>query len=219
VLCEVPALARQPLLHLLHAEHEESARRNWRVGATDSFASTALRFSNNLGVDEERHASLATLDYRPNRKVTLQAGAGVLLGGHIMAAGARFDFAPGFVSALGASFRIVDAKAAIPFVLLTAQLSYPSTLTGGVAYNALDIRAGVATGWTLLDILTPYVVARAFGGPVFWRYQGDAVTGTDVYHYQAGAGLSLLLGRRVDLFVEGVPLGELGVAAGLGLSL
>jgi hypothetical protein len=59
---------------------------------------------------------------------------------------------------------------------------------------------------------------RAFGGPVFWRYQGVAVTGTDTHHYQLGAGLALGLGERVGLFAEGIPLGEQALSAGVSVS-
>lgn len=200
------------------SEHEEAARRKWHVGASYSFTSTALRFTGDQRVDEERHASLVTLDYRPTSTLTLEGAAGLLLGGHISTPSARYDFAPGFVSAIGGSWRVVDARGAIPFVLLTATISYASTATQGVGYNAFDARGGVVIGTTFWDVLTPYAVGRAFGGPVYWRYNGAAVTGTDVYHYQVGVGLSLLLGRRVDLFAEGVPLGERGVAAGGGFS-
>jgi hypothetical protein len=201
------------------SEHEEAARSKWRVGASYSFTSTAIHFSGGRRFDEERHAALATLDYRPSRAVTLEAGAGVLAGGHISTPIARYDFTPGFVSAVGASWRVLDADGAIPFVLLTGQISYATTTTQGVGYNAFDARAGAIVGTTVLRVLAPYLVGRAFGGPVYWRYQGAAVTGTDVFHYQVGAGLSLTVARRLDLFVEGVPLGELGVSAGLGVSL
>jgi hypothetical protein len=200
------------------SEHEEEARPKWHVGASYSFTSTAIHFSGGLRFDEERHAALAMLDYSPSPKVTLQAGAGVLAGGHISTPIARYDFTPGFVSAIGASWRVVDPDGAIPFVLLTIQISYATTTTQGVGYNAFDARGGVVVGTTVWNVLTPYVVGRGFGGPVYWRYQGTAVTGTDVSHYQVGAGVSLLLARKVDLFVEGVPLGELGVSAGAGLS-
>ena len=62
------------------------------------------------------------------------------------------------------------------------------------------------------------MVVRGFGGPVYWTYQGASVLGTDTHHYQVGAGLALLVGRRVDLFVEGVPLGEQAVAGGVAAS-
>lgn len=199
-------------------EHEEAARRKWHLGASYSFTSTALHFSGGQHFDEERHASLVTLDYRPSSTVTIQGGAGVFLGGHLSTPAGRYDFAPGFVSAIGASWRVVDARGAIPFVLLTLQISYATTTTQGIGYNAFDARGGVIVGTTLWDVFTPYVLGRGFGGPVYWRYNGAPVTGTDVNHYQVGAGLSFLIGRRVDIFAEGVPLGELEVAAGAGVS-
>jgi hypothetical protein len=73
-------------------------------------------------------------------------------------------------------------------------------------------------GWTFARLLSPYVEARAFGGPAYWRVQGEDVQGTDAYHYQLGAGASLLIARRLDVFVEGVGLGERGVSTGLGLA-
>jgi hypothetical protein len=80
------------------------------------------------------------------------------------------------------------------------------------------LRGGVAVGTTFWDIFTPYVVGRAFGGPIHWRYQTQAIIGTDDHHWQVGAGFSIRVARRVDLFAEGVPLGELGVTAGAGVS-
>ncbi len=200
-------------------EHEEDARLKWRVGADYSFTSTSLHFDSGLHVSQERNTSLVTLDYRPIRRVTVEIGAGPFLGGSIMASSVRYAMAPGFASVVGASWRVVDASGAIPFVLLTSQISFGSSSTpGSVAYDALDLRVGAAVGTTFWDVLTPYVVGRAFGGPIYWHYQGAAVVGTDDHHWQVGAGFSLRLGRRVDLFAEGVPLGELGVSAGAGLS-
>lgn len=201
------------------AEHEEEARLKWRVGLDDSFTSTGLHFTGGLRVNQVRDSSLVTLDYRPARRVTLEIGAGAFLGGHISTPTGTYSMAPGFASVIAASWRVVDASGAIPFVLLTSQLSYDSSsTTGGVGYNAFNLRVGVAVGTTLWSLLTPYVVARAFGGPVYWRYLGAPVTGTDDNHWQVGAGLSVLLGGRVDLFAEGVPLGERGVTAGAGFS-
>ena len=64
---------------------------------------------------------------------------------------------------------------------------------------------------------TPYLVARAFGGPIWWRIDGELVRGTDLYKYQFGGGFSFALpSRALDVFVEGIGLGERGLAAGLG---
>jgi hypothetical protein len=200
-------------------EHQEGARPKWRLGADYSFASTGLHFDSGLQVDEVRNASLVTLDYRPVRRVTFEVGAGAFLGGSITLSSVRYVMAPGFAGVVGASWRVVDADGAIPFILLTSQLSYVSSSTAGsVGYDAFDIRVGAAVGTTLWKVLAAYAVGRAFGGPVYWRYQGESIVGTDDHHWQVGAGLSLLIARKVDVFAEGVPLGELGVTAGAGLS-
>jgi hypothetical protein len=200
------------------AEHEEEARPKWRVGAGYAFTSTGLHFSSGLRVDEIRSSSVAVVDYSPLRRLTLEAGAGALLGGSITTPAGRYALAPGLASALGGSWRLLDSDGAIPFALVTAQLSYvSSSAPQGTGYNAFDLRLGAAVGWTLWHALTPYVVGRAFGGPVYWRYQGAAITGTDDHHWQVGGGVSLRIGRG-DVFAEGVPLGEQGVTAGVGFS-
>lgn len=201
------------------AEHEEEARPKWRVGADYAFTSTGLHFGSGLRVDEIRNSSLVSVDYAPLRRLTLEAGVGPFLGGSITTPAVRYSLAPGLVSVLGGSYRILDADGAVPFVLLTAQLSYiTSSAPQDVGYNAFDLRLGAAVGTTFWHALTPYIVGRAFGGPVYWRYQGTAIVGTDDHHWQVGAGLSLRLGKQVDLFAEGVPLGEQGVTAGAGVS-
>jgi hypothetical protein len=201
------------------SEHDEEARLKWRAGAGYSFTSTGLHFSGGLRVDEIRDSAGVTLDYKPISRLTLEVGAGPFLGGSITTAGTRYALSPGFAGALGASYRVLDADGAIPFVLLTGQISYVSSSTSpGGGYNAFDLRLGAAVGTTLWRVLTPYVVGRAFGGPVYWRFQGTPVVGTDDHHWQVGGGLSLALGSRFDLFAEGVPLGEQGVSAGAGYS-
>ena len=81
------------------------------------------------------------------------------------------------------------------------------------------MHVGAVVGIPIARVVTPYVVARAFGGPIAWRIDTASKTGTDAYHVQLGGGVSALLFRRVDLFVEGIPLGERGVSAGLGVAL
>jgi hypothetical protein len=198
------------------SEHEEEARPKWRLGAGYAFTSTGLHFGSGLRVDEVRNSSVISVDYSPLRRLTLEAGAGPFLGGSITTPTGRFTLMPGLASLIGGSWRVLDSDGAVPFVLATAQLSYiSSSAPEGVGYNAFDLRLGGLVGWTLWHAVAPYVVGRAFGGPVYWRYQGQAITGTDDHHWQVGAGLSVRVGR-VDLFAEGVPLGEQGVTAGAG---
>ena len=121
---------------------------------------------------------------------------------------------------------MLDAQDARPFVALTGQLAVAlaSTRPTGdtsatpTGYQAADLRIGAVAGWPLLDAFTPYALARIFGGPVWWEYQGANLLGGDVHHFQIGAGLLLRLGP-VDVFAEGVPLGEQAIVGGAGLLL
>jgi hypothetical protein len=203
-------------------EHRESMRPRWRVGASGVYTSTALRFSGSTRAAETRSALLASVGYQPSRRLNLQVGAGVGLGGRLTLPDGAHDFAPGPTAVAGASWRAIDAGA--PFLVLTSLLSFSAARTSlagapSVAYEALDLRVGVMGGVTLWRVLSPYATARAFGGPVFWRYQGVAVSGTDVHHYQLGAGVALSVAGRLGIFVEGIPLGERAVSAGATVAL
>lgn len=202
------------------AEHAEEVRKKWRVGVGGGYTSTAIRFGDGLTFDETRTVAVATLDYRFTPRWTFELGAGALLDGQLRGQGTEHDFSPGGLAVAGASYRILDADGFRPFVLLSSQISsvFASTRgsTGTAAYDALDFRLGVASGYSIARIVAPYALARAFGGPVFWRFQGQSHTGTDTHHYQLGAGVSFLIAKRIDVFLEGVPLGERALSAGAG---
>jgi hypothetical protein len=133
------------------------------------------------------------------------------------------NVSPGPLAAVTASFRPLDEGDVAPFVLitgsLTASVAWTSPSGGGASspFSAFDVRAGVVAGKTFAHVVTPYLLARAFGGPVFVSLAGQSFLGSDASHYQLGAGVSVHVGR-VDLVVEGVPLGELGIVAGGGLA-
>ena len=206
-------------------EHEEEARSKWHAGASYSYTSTGVRFDS-VRPDEIRHGVVATLEASPFPELSIQVGAGAILGGSLTTPTGKYDIDPGALLVVGGSYRFIDAKGARPFVLATLGLTFSgsqTTLQGATQtkalYDAFDMRAGGVVGWNIARLISPYAVARAFGGPVYWTYQNQSTTGTDVHHFQIGAGLGIALGKRFDLFVEGVPLGEVGVSAGLGVSL
>jgi hypothetical protein len=202
-------------------EHDEAMRARWRVGASGVYTSTALNFGGGLRADETRAAALASLAYQPTRRLSFQASAGASVGGQLSFPARTYDFSPGFIADVGASFRVIDGQ---PFLVVSSLLSSLTATTrsngdtSAVGYEAFDLRASLLFGATFFDILSPYAVARVFGGPVFWRYQGAPVTGTDVSHYQVGAGLALLITRRLDFYAEGVPLGERSLSVGLSIA-
>jgi hypothetical protein len=203
-------------------EHEEATRPRWLVGASAITTSTAIQFSGDLRAGETRSAVAASLAYQPTRRWTLQAAAGGVFGGRLSTPTGNYDFSPGATAAVGASWRAVEGSR--PFVVLTSTLSgsFARTQLEGAGpstgYQAFDLRLGGLVGTSIAEVLKPYAVARVFGGPVFWRYQGAAVTGGDTHHYQLGAGLTVVIARRASLFAEGIPLGERSLAGGAALA-
>jgi hypothetical protein len=200
------------------SEHEEEERPRWTVGANASYTATRLRFGQGLQAVNKRSALVATASYAPTAALTLRASAGAGLTGSLRTMDEVHDLDVGPTAAIGAGYRV---RAQNPFVLLSAVLSFASARTSqqtyavrSARYTAFDLRLGAALGWSLWDVLRVYMIARVFGGPIFWRYQGQARTGTDAYHVQLGAGLGWLIAERLNLYLEGIPLGESGLAAG-----
>ena len=204
------------------AEHNEAERPKWRLGLSYVYTSTSLNFSGGLHADETRAATLLAVSYAPTARWSFEAGAGAGLGGKLTLPDGAHDFTAGPTAALGASWKIVQGS---PFVLASSLLSFTSARTHAAdaspttSYAAFDLRLSAVAGVTLWDRLSPYALARVFGGPIYWTYAGQSVIGTDTHHYQLGAGIALLITRLVDLFLEGVPLGEQAIAGGLSLSI
>jgi hypothetical protein len=200
-------------------EHAESVRPRWRAEASGLFTSTTLRFSGSWQADESRRAVMASLSYAPSPRVTVRGALGATLGGELDTPAANYRFSVGPIAALGASWRAVERGRA--FGILTTSLSVSSTGTrpagttdSTIRYTAFDLRLGAVAGATFFDRLSPYALGRVFGGPVFWHYQGAAVTGTDTHHYQLGGGVAFLVARRLDFYAEGAPLGERALSVG-----
>jgi len=165
---------------------------------------------------------LATLAYLPTPKLVLQAGAGAAFGGFLRLPDGEHQFTPGPAALLGADYRAYDDGRY--FLLLTSGFSFTAARThapgeANQSYTAFDLRLGAQFGIELARVFRPYVLARVFGGPILWHYNGKAVTGTDAHHYQLGAGAAVRVSKTLNIFVEGVPLGEQAVALGVGLSL
>jgi hypothetical protein len=204
------------------AEHDEAVRPHWLVAVSGLYTSTRLRFGEGLHADQVRYATLATLAYLPTARLILQAGVGAAFGGSLTLPAGEYRFSPGPVALVGADFRAFDDGRY--FLVLTSALSFATARTNASgepseSYQAFDVRLGAQFGAELARGLRPYATARVFGGPIFWRYQGEAVTGTDVHHYQLGAGLAVRISKALNVFAEGIPLGEQAVAVGVGLAL
>lgn len=199
--------------------------RRFRVGAAFGAFSSTLKLSAH-DVDIAQRAVTATLDVRVSDRWTLQGGLGAVLAGSLATEGRHFDVKPGWLFSVGAGYRILDGQGAAPFLLgsVSYAMSFSHTQEAGLpdapraSLTTGDVRLGLAVGKTFFEVLSPYVVARVFGGPVSWKLGDETLTGGDKYHYQVGAGLALVIARRIDAFVEGVPLGERRYSFGVGFS-
>jgi hypothetical protein len=211
------------------AEHEEAERPVYRLGASGVYTSTAISFSHLGTVPETREAAVLMFSYAPTAKLELHATAGATLGGRLASSMGTFTFRPGFASGLGAAYRFVQGQTPVGrgFVVGSLDVTATGSMTESqsasvrgpahASYEAYDARLGAAVGLTWANVVSAYAIGRAFGGPVFWDLPHVGV-GTDTHHYQVGGGLTVLVARRFELFVEGVPLGERAVAGGVAVA-
>ena len=178
-----------------------------------AFRST-LVFSGTDRVDIAQVAVTASYEMRASKTITWQVAAGGLIAGRLTPPDGAHNTGAGGVVSGGISWNVLESKGAIPFVMISASASVSLLPTYAGLYSGIDVRAGVAAGYTFLDRITPYLTVRGFGGPVFWRQQ----VGTDVYHFQVGLGLVVGLPGGFDVSAEVIPLGEQRVFAAVGYS-
>jgi hypothetical protein len=181
---------------------------------------TTLTFGAGRRADMTRQAIFAGSELPLARNASFQLGAGGVVAGELERNGHVYDLGPGPSGFVGAGYRAFGEQGPWPFLQINATFSVTRATTSTTPYTAFDLRAAAVAGKTIGAGFTPYAVARAFGGPIFWTIDGEDVIGTDLYKYQLGGGLALALAARtLDVFVEGIGIGERGVAAGIGVSL
>jgi hypothetical protein len=179
-------------------------------------------------IDIQRYAVTAGVEYRLSPQSTFGGGVGAGLGGVMTIGPERFRIEPGWLLTLSYSRRILDGAGRLPFLVFgvsggasgagTHQELVPAAKAEDATLYALDVRVGLTLGKTFWNTLSPYVAARAFGGPVIWSYAASTVVTGDLYHVQLGLGAVTALPRGFDLFAEVVPLGERAVTVGGGKS-
>jgi hypothetical protein len=203
-------------------EHEEAERPRWSVGVAGLSTWTTLRFGDALCAKQTRNAIVTTGAYAPIRRLSIQVSAGMAFGGELRAPNGTHEFSVGPTVAAGVVYTFIEGR---PFVAISGLLSathattsLPGRPTQDADYSAFDLRAGVIAGTTVFEILSPYLVARVFGGPVFWRYERQDQTGTDTSHVQLGAGVTLRALEWIALYIEGIPLGERALSGGVSFA-
>jgi hypothetical protein len=152
--------------------------------------------------------------------LAVRGSLGAVLGGELTGDGRRHDIGAGVVGAIGVSRQwargpwFVTGSATFSGSRVTSTEATPGAATEPLL--ALDGRLGAIAG-RRLDVVSPYLLARAFGGPVMWTVDATDVTGSDVHHYQLGAGASVTTAGGLSLVVDVSALGER--AASLGASM
>lgn len=182
---------------------------------------TRLRFDGNQHVDMSEQAASIFAGYVAPSGWSLRATVGVVLGGTLEVDGSlTHDIRPGVLAGIGVARQWTVASRWFVTGSATLSVSVASTQSAGTfdepRFVAGDVRGGVIAGRTIGEIWQPYVLARGFGGPVFWTIAGNDVTGTDVHHFQIGAGVSVAIPFGLTLVADVSMLGE--QAASLGAS-
>ncbi len=182
---------------------------------------TRLRFDGSQHVDMTEQAVSAFGGYVTPSGWSIRATVGAAVGGTLEVDGAgAHDIQPGVVVGVGVARQWTLATSWFVTGAATASFSAASTSSSGTTdeprFLAGDVRGGVTAGRRIGEIWQPYVLARGFGGPVFWTIAGDDVTGTDVHHFQLGAGISVALTFGLTIVADVSMLGE--QAASLGVS-
>jgi len=155
---------------------------------------------------------------RFDQRFSLRLSAGAVLGGDVEGDG-RYDVGHGFLGSLTGAARWFGGGNEKPFLVTTLAAGASHTTTTALGsertdgLTAIDVRGGAQLGITLFRAWSPYLVARAFGGPIAWR----GLTGSDRHHYALGFGTSANAGR-FDLVFDATLLGERAVSWGAGMS-
>ena len=145
------------------------------------------------------------------------------MGGELRILGQRHQLLPGPVGVIGAAYRILEGDGWEPFLLFGGAFSLSTVGTRRFSdgaedrMTAMDARFSLTVGEVFLDAVAPYLTVRGFGGPVNWTLDGQDLTGSDKYHFQAGGGL-LVTSGVVDGFFELIPLGERAAVFGGAVS-
>lgn len=161
---------------------------------------------------------------------SVRLAAGAIVGGTLSHDGRSHDVGAGWLVSASAARKWAFGPSQRFFATASVTAAWSSTHTreviGGapdssdsIGLTAGDMRVGALMGVTLADRISPYVLARGFGGPVGWQVDGRDITGTDQHHYQLGAGASVRLPFHASALVDASVLGERSLSIGLSLAL
>jgi hypothetical protein len=164
----------------------------------------------------------ALAGYRWSSSTSVRVALGAVVDGEAQIEDRRFDLGAGVVGSVGLARLWSRAPwfVAGTISIGVSRVTTREQMTGAqrIGLVAGDARGGVTAGRTFGPV-SPYVLARVFGGPVLWTLDGDDLTGTDTHHFQLGAGVSASVAARWTILVDVAALGERAASLGVAVDL
>ena len=186
------------------------------MSAAAAVSEAELRFDDDREVTLRQYAITGSVGQVRPSGWSLRASVGAIVDGELLEGARRHDLGAGVVGAVA----VARPWTRGPWFVIGSATFGASRVTtredGGprVGLVAVDARLGAAVG-RRVGPLSPYLLARAFGGPVLWTVDGEDVVGSDRYHVQLGAGATLALGDAWTVVVDVSALGERTASVGI----
>lgn len=194
----------------------ESDERSWQLGVNYAYVVSRLSFDGQLDALLTQHAAMATVGYRVLEQTSIQLNLGGVLAGDLRA-GADYSITPGPLLSGQISRQWLDPGRAflvtsLSFGFSAARAKDEADQSG--AFWATDARLSAVFGYRLGEHFSPFLFARAFGGPISWEAGSETLSGSDRNHYALGAGL-IVRASGGRLSFAGSALGERSISLGL----
>ncbi|MBP8809635.1 MAG: hypothetical protein KBG48_24915 [Kofleriaceae bacterium] len=167
-------------------------------------------------IDAQQYAVTATVGQLRPSGWALRGSVGAVLGGELTHEGRRHDVGPGVVAAFGVARQWVRSGWVITgsAALAASRVTTTEAMAGAptVPLWATDLRLGATVGRPLGPV-SPYLLARGFGGPVLWELDGEDLTGTDTSKFQLGVGATIAIGAAA-VAIDVAAVGERAASIG-----
>jgi len=182
-------------------------------------------FSDDRELDIVQYAVTVSGGYIGASQWSVRGSLGSVLDGTLEGDGRTHDIGPGIVAAAS-----VSKQWSFGAWFVTGSLGAGASRTttreesgagAGARQSLIGIdvlRIGAMAGRTF-GVVSPYVLARAFGGPVLWTVDAMDVTGTDTSKFQLGAGVSVSTAGGLSLLLDVSALGERSASLGMSYRL
>ncbi len=181
---------------------------------------TRVRFGDDeLELSEQ--AATAFAGYSTPDGWSVRVALGALLDGRLQRdqMAGTYDLERGLVAAVGLArhWALGDGQW---FITGSAGISVAATSTHELgatddpSFVAGDGRVGMIAGRSFAKTWNPYLLARGFGGPIWWTLDGRDATGSDTHHFQLGAGVSVVTSIGLTFVVDISAFGEQSASLG-----